>query len=163
MLDQMISRGATSKVERGASLVGLLVVLVILGGVAALAVVALPGGGGGAPGPLQDLLPAGVPDGERASGVASSRPPALTTGATTAACVANVKSIEQAAAAKHALDGAFPANIAELVAGHWLAEMPSVRGYDMTAEVVGGRPTGVILVNGQPGGQGCGAAPRIGP
>lgn len=157
MTDELMKR------ESGLSLVGVLVVLVILGGLAALAVAALPGDGAGTSGPLQGLIPGELPDGGSASGVPAGLPASPAAGARVAACLANVRSVQQAAGGKHAADGSFPATVAELVAGHWLADAPVQRGYDLMMEAVGGRPSGKVLVNGLPADQGCAAAPRPGP
>jgi hypothetical protein len=148
------------RTESGLSLVGILVVILILGTLAALTVAALN----------SDLLGtsalSGVSSGDLAGGGTRSGAatgPGFRAGATTASCIANVRTVEQAAATKHASDGVFPATVAELVTGHWLDEAPVLPGYALTIEVVGGRPTGKVLVNGSAADQGCAAPPRPGP
>lgn len=146
--------------EGGASLVGTLVVLGILGALAIFVVRAWPTASPGNSATVRQLA-------EEASGVGSPapaqpRPPAAV--ASTAACQASVRSIEQAAAAKRASDGTFPTGIGELVSGRWLAEAPSLPGYDLSMEAAGGVLTGRVLVNGRPADQGCAAGPpRTGP
>lgn len=147
------------RMDRGASLVGVLVVLVILGALATVAVAAVNSDVLG----TASLTPAGDPgSGGAVPGGTAGPPRSPTAGAAPAACLANVRSVEEAATAKHASDGAFPATLAELVAGRWLDEAPSQRGYDLTLETAAGRPSGKVLVNGLPAQQGCAAAPRSG-
>jgi hypothetical protein len=149
--------------DRGASLVGVLVVLVILGALAAVAV-AVVNRDVLDTAALSRLAPASIPEeGGPVAGGAPAPPRSPTAGASPAACLANVRTVEQAAAAKHASDGAFPATVAELVSGHWLDEAPSQRGFDITLEAAAGQPSGKVLVNGLPAEQGCAGAPRSGP
>ena len=145
--------------ERGASLVGTLVVLVILGALAIFVVRAWPSGSPGTSATVRQL--AAEANGVGSPAPAQPRPP--TAVASTAACQASVRTVEQAAAAKRASDGTFPTGIAELVGGRWLAEMPSLPGYELSMESVGAAPTGRVLVNGRPADQGCAAPPRTGP
>lgn len=150
--------------EGGASLVGVLVVVMILGLLGTLGLLAfsvLPSDPVGTSS-LKALEPGGDLAGAGASSTVSGRPRSPTAGGASAACMSNVRVIGQAAATKHATDGAFPATVDELVQGRWLSEAPSLRGYDLTMELVGGQPTGRILVNDQPAEQGCAAAPRPG-
>lgn len=152
--------------DGGASLVGVLVVVMILGLLGTLGLLAfsvLPSDPLGTSN-LQGLEPVGggPANGGAAPGAAPGRPVSPVASAVTAACMSNVQLLVQAAATKQATDGAFPATVAELVTGRWLSEAPTLRGYDMTMESVGDRPTGKILVNDQPAEQGCAAAPRPG-
>ena len=145
--------------ESGVSLAGTLVVLVILGALALFVVRAWPSGSPGTSATVRQL----AADANRAGSPApaQARPP--TAVAITAACQASVRTIEQAAVAKRTSDGTFPTDIAELVSGRWLAEVPSLPGYELSMEAVGGTPTGRVLVNGRPADQGCAAPPRTGP
>lgn len=140
---------------------GTLVVLVILGGLAVLVVTAWPTDPSGTSATLRGLTSEANLAGKPAGGAAALRTPVAPADA--AACTANVRSVEQAAAAKHASDGAFPATVAELVAERWLATAPALAGHELTMEAIGGRPTGKILVNGRPAGEGCATPPRSGP
>jgi hypothetical protein len=117
-----------------------------------------------APGDATKLTGAPTPAGQAVGGAAAeadmggpsaANPPSLMSTARTAACRGNVGVVETAIATKHTTDGTYPASIDELVAGHWLDAVPSTAGYRMTLEVVDGQPTGHLLVNGQPGLQGC--------
>ena len=146
------------RTESGVSLVGMLVVVVILGTLAALTVAALNSDLLGTS-DVSGLSPNADPGGSGA-GPGAAAGPRVAAGATTASCTANVRTLEQAAAAEHAADGAFPATVTELVTGHWLDEPPALPGYELTMESVGGRPTGRILVNGLPAAQGCATPPR---
>lgn len=138
--------------EGGMSLIGLLVVLAILaalGGMAVLAVSRLARDPTATSARLSGLTQTAGP----AGGLLAPGSPA--DGPNVAACIANARSVERAAAAKQAADGAFPATVDELVDGRWLAEPPVLRGYALTMEVSGGRPTGKVVVNGVPAEQGC--------
>ena len=144
--------------EGGASLLGVVLVLVILGalgGLAVLAVNRLVADPSLTSARLNGLVP---PDAV-ADGGAAARPRSPAFGPSITACTATVRSVEQAVAAKHATDGTYPATVAELVAGRWLSGPPVLGGHELTMEVAGGRPTGKVLVNGLPPEQGC-AAPQ---
>ena len=135
--------------DRGASLVSVLLVLVVLGSLAGLALMALPDEP--SVGPSLDAS-AGAPS-------TSAQPRSLPDGATQAACTATVRAVEQAAAAKLAVDGRFPATVEELVSGGWLSTVPVLRGYQLLIDTA----TGKVLVNGLPAGQGCAAGYRPDP
>jgi len=147
--------------DQGASLVGILALLVVLAAMGAAVFTLLN----------KDLLGTSdlsaltqdEPGAGPGSSAPTSRPRSPAAGATSAACTADVRTLEQAAAVKHAADGAYPTAIAELVAGHWISEAPALRGYELTLEVVGGTPTGRILVNGLPADRGCNGEPRPAP
>jgi len=144
------------------SLVGVLVVLVILsalGAMAAFAVSRVPTSPH-----LSGLTPAeeaGLANKTPGSGPSQPRSPVQA--AAPAACMANVRLIEQAATAKFGIDGTFPATVTDLVSGRWLDEAPALKGYDLTMATVDGRPTGKVLVNDLAAEQGCAAPPRKGP
>lgn len=151
----------------GVSLISTLVVLVTLGAMSAIVFSALSKGESKSTKEtkaLLDELNAPTPAGQAAAGAAAeadmagasaARPPSLAGMARTSACKANVGVLQAATATKHASDGAWPASVDELVAGHWIDSAPSTAGYHITLEVVGGQPTGQVLVNGRPGAQGC--------
>lgn len=149
--------------ERGASVVAVLVLLVILGGLSVVALAALPSD----PSTPTDALDGGTAGGGLPGGAGTDAAPghrrSPAAGALAAACTATARTIGAAAATKHAADGAFPATVAELVAGGWLSSPPALPGYELTLESTIGRPTGRILVNGQPADQGCAAEPPPGP
>ena len=137
--------------ERGFSLVGTILVLVILGGMATVVVASLPGrdpnlviGGSNA-----------APGASASAGSPAPRPPSLIGSAAIAACQADERSIEEAVAAMHASTGRYPATVAEMVAGHWLTQSPTVTAFAFSLETTGGRPTGRVLVNGSVGVGGC--------
>jgi len=141
--------------ERGVSLVGTLVVLVILGGLAVLVLSAWPDDPSGTSATLRSLTSEANLAGGGTPNVAAGAPRSPMGAADAAACTATVRSIEQAAAAKHATDGAFPSSISELVTGRWLSEAPATPGHALTMAEVGGRRNGKVLVNGLPSDQGC--------
>ena len=149
--------------EDGASLLGVVTVLVILGALAGLTVLAVTKL---AYDPVATSTRLGglTPSGglvESGPSTVTAQPRSLADSASTSACQTNVRAVEAAAAAKHAADGRFPAAMSDLVAGGWLEEAPVIRGYELTLHTAGGRPTGKVLVNGLPADQGC-AAPRAG-
>ncbi|MEJ7764456.1 MAG: hypothetical protein WKF86_03075 [Acidimicrobiales bacterium] len=154
--------------QRGAGLVSVVIVIMILGGLAGVAAYGMTRV---AKDPLDASPGAGLTPADRAllagkappEGSASLAPRRPTDGASTAACLANVRVIEEAASAKFAIDGSFPATLAELVSDRWLAEVPDLKGYELTMEAAEGRPNGKVLVNGLPSTEGCAAPPRPGP
>ena len=154
--------------QRGASLLSVLMVIMILGG---LAGVAAYGMSRVAKDPLHASPGAGLTPEDRTllagkappQGGASLAPRRPTDGASTAACLSNVRTIEAASTAKFAIDGTFPATLAELVSGRWLPEVPDLKGYELTMEAADGQPNGKVLVNGLPSAEGCAAPPRPGP
>jgi hypothetical protein len=143
-------RDTPDPAEQGVSLVGTLLVLVILGGLAAVTVASLPSGD------TRALLGGGS---SSRSPLAPNRPPSLTAAAATAACQADEQTIEEAVAAKHAVDGRYSASLGDLVAGHWLSQVPVAGGYQFTLQTEGGIPTGRVLVNGGIGIAACNALP----
>lgn len=150
--------------DRGASVVGVLVVLVILGALAGLAFVALPTDPSGTSSRLEGLGPdLSAVRGGPASSTASTRPPSPVAGATTGSCATTARTVQTAVGAKQAADGVAPSSVSELVAGGWLSQAPALRGYELTLEQAGGRPTGKVLVNGLPAEQGCSVPPKSGP
>lgn len=155
--------------SRGVSLLSTLFVLVILGAMAGVVVASLPTGDTKSDkerNKLLNELNAPTPAGQAAGGAAAEanmggpsagagNSSSLASNARTAACRANVGVVEAAVTTKHGTDGTYPASVDELVAGHWLDAAPSTVGYQITLELAGGQPTGRVLVNGQPGVQGC--------
>lgn len=152
------------KGQDGASLLGVLVVVMILGALAGLAVLSitkLAYDPAATSTRLSGLTPSGgLIDG--GSSATATRPRSVANDASAAACQTNVRTIEAAAAAKRATDGSFPATIDELVAGRWLDEAPVIRGYELTLQTLGGRPTGKVLVNGLPANEGCAGVSKSG-
>lgn len=146
--------------EQGMSLVGMLLTLVILGGMAAIAVHALGGDstdptGTGIPSALAPgLLPASggdpVAEGGASAGAGPGGPAALAHSASPAVCMQDAATLESAMSAASVTGGTFPTTLAELVAKGFLSELPDAPGYTFAPEVVGGRATGKILVNGLP-------------
>jgi hypothetical protein len=138
--------------ERGFSLVGTILVLVILGGMATVVVASLPSGGG-----LDPVLggSSAPPGASVSAGPPAPRPPSLIGSAAIAACQADERSIEEAVAAMHASTGSYPATVAEMVSGHWLTQSPNLAGFRFSLETTDGRPTGRVLVNGSAGVGGC--------
>ena len=149
--------------ERGVSLVGTLVVLVILGGLAVVVLRAWPDNPSGTSATLRGLTSEANLAGGGAPNAAAGAPRSPTGQADAAACTANVRSIELAAATMHASGGAFPSSVSELVTGRWLSEAPATPGYVLTMAGVGGQRTGKVLVNTLPAEQGCAAPPRVVP
>jgi len=149
--------------ERGVSLVGTLVVLVILGGLAALVLSAWPDDPSGTSATLRSLTSEANLAGGGAPNVAAGASRSPVGGAGAAACTATVRSIEQAAATMHASGGAFPSSISELVTSRWLSEAPATPGYALTMAEVGGQRNGKVLVNGLPSERGCAVPPRMVP
>jgi hypothetical protein len=137
----------------GASLVGILLVLVILGGLATVAVTSLPSGGGllgrgssAEPGTSTNVGP-GSP--------IANRGQSLTAAASRAACQADARSIEDAVAEFRAANGAYPQTLNDIAAGRWLSQVPIDRDHHFSLETIGGRPTGRVLVDGRPWADGC--------
>jgi len=149
--------------ERGVSLVGTLVVLVILGGLAVVVLSAWPDDPSGTSATLRGLTSEANLAGGGAPNAAAGGPRSPVGDAGAVACTANVRSLEQAAATMHASAGTFPATVSELVGGRWLSEAPVSPGYALTMAVTDGQPNGRILVNGLPADQGCAAPPRARP
>jgi hypothetical protein len=173
------STGNRGENPPGVGLISTLVVLVTMGALGAIVVSSLPFGGGssdtqaksllneanaqgdasklvGAPSPAGQVL-GGAAAEANMGGPSAANPPSLPSTARTAACKDNLRTVEAAIATKNATDGAYATSIDELVAGHWLDAAPSMVGYQMTLEVANGQPTGHVLVNGQPGIEGCNA------
>ena len=127
-------------------LVGLLVVLVILGAMAAVAMSSL--GGDDSPVPRRLSPPdTALPPGGRPVGGAGA--------ASAEACRMDVATLERAMAISYARSGAHPTDLSQLVDQGMVSALPDRAGYVFTAEVVDGRGTGRVLVNGRPGPQGC--------
>lgn len=139
--------------DRGASLVSVLIVLVVLGGLGALAVAALPDDPSGTSDELRSLESTLAPAAPTSAGGGVR---SLSAGAGADACMIMVRTLNTAAEAKHAADGTYPADPADLVPGY-LSEEPAIRGYVLRMEA-----NGKVLVNDLPAEQGC-AAPRPGP
>jgi len=137
--------------ELGASLVGILVVLVTLGALAALAASALTGEQG-VTGPAD---PATTTPGTSTGDVTARRPAGSVGAASAAACKADAATLETAMNSAHAIDGAYPASVSDLVARGFLSEVPGRPGVAFAPEMVGGQATGRILVNGLPAAEGC--------
>jgi hypothetical protein len=153
---------------RGVSLVSTLVVLTIMGAMGAVVLSSMPFGSDSndsqvksvmgeinAPTPAGQAVQGATAEANLGGGPAAANPPSLPSAARTAACRANVGVVEAAISTKHATDGSYPSSIDELVRGHWLDSAPTTAGFQMTLEVVNGQPTGRLVVNGQPGLQGC--------
>jgi hypothetical protein len=153
----------------GVSLLSTLIVLVTMGALGAVVLTSLPFGDSSSETQTRSVLNelnAPTPAGQAVQGAAAEanmggspavKPPSLPASARTAACRANVGVVNTAVATKHQTDGTYPSSIDELVAGRWLDAAPSTLGYEMSLETAGGQPTGRVLVNGQPGLQGCDA------
>lgn len=154
------------------SLVSTLVVFVIMGALGAIVLSSVPFGDSSSDPETQSLLDdmnvGPTPAGQVAGGAEvqanlggpsarAGNTPSLASNARTAACKTNVGVVEAAAKTKQVTDGAYPTSIDELVAGKWLDSAPDTKGYVMSLEVVDGQPTGLVLVNGKPGLQGCDA------
>lgn len=141
--------------ERGSTLVGLVMALVVLGGLAALVVPTLVGGDAG-PGGLgvgRGLVPT-VPGASPAGG----RGPAVIDAASVAACRADVASLETSMATAQAVTGSYPASFAELAARGFVNEVPARPGFTFAPEMTAGSPTGRVTVNGRPAAEGCAAS-----
>ena len=146
------ARGRAS--SAGAGLLGLVVLLVVLGALVAVVLAALDGeddDGSGGPGTV--AAPGGPPPvaGEAGPG----GPAGLAGAATRAACAEDARTLESAMAADHATSGSYPTTLEELRARGWVSELPARPGVEFAPEVVDGRPTGRILVNGSPAAEGC--------
>lgn len=144
------ARGRAS--SAGAGLLGLLVLLVVLGALVAVALAALDGDDGGSGG-LGSVAPGGPAPVAGAAGPGG--PAGLAGAATRAACAEDVRTLESAMAADHATRGSYPATLEELRAHGFVSELPARPGVAFAPEVVDGRPTGRILVNGLPAAEGC--------
>lgn len=145
------SRGRAS--SAGAGLLGLVVLLVVLGALVAVALAALDGDDDGSGGLGSVVAPGGpLPVGGPAG---PGGPAGLAGAATRAACAEDVRTLESAMAADHATRGSFPATLEELRAHGFVSELPARPGVAFAPEVVDGRPTGRILVNGLPAAEGC--------
>lgn len=152
---------ARPRPDAGLSLISLLFTLVILGLMAAIAVkigdgskkdsaetsglLSQMGGAAGA----ADAVAGGVQAG--AGGVAG-----IAGSAASAACRANVAIVERALETLKTQGEALPASVDELVARGKINQIPSVRGYTLSLEVVDGSPTGAVLINDRPANEGCG-------
>lgn len=145
-----MGNGPCGERELGGSLVGLLVVLVAIGAMAALAVSALSGNL--ATDPLSGLAPTS-PGHEAASGPAGAA--GLTGAAAGAACRSDVATLESAMGAAQAVNGTYPASLAELRAMGFVSELPDRPGLAYSPEVAGTSGTGRILVNGLRADEGC--------
>jgi hypothetical protein len=139
--------------QAGASLLGMVIVIAILGVLAMVASKAVTS-------PDLVIDPGSQPAPAEASTAPPSspaRPVSPATAAAVAACRLDERSVEDAATAMYASAGRYPTTIADLVAGRWLAAPPANTRYTLTLETVADRPTGRVLVNGNPGVAGCDA------
>lgn len=147
--------------DSGLSIISLVFTLVILGLMAAIAVKIGDGSKkdsaetsgllsqlGGAAGAADAIAGAAQAGAGGVGGLAGS--------AASAACKANVAIVERALATLTTQGESLPANIDELVSRGVISEIPAVRGYTLSLEVVDGRPTGKVLVNSRPAAEGCG-------
>jgi hypothetical protein len=156
----------------GVSMISTLAVLVIMGALSAVVLSSVPFGDSSSDPQTQSLMNdmnvGPTPAGQVAGGAAveanmggpsagAGNPPSLASNARTAACRTNVDVVATATRTKQATDGAYAASIDELIAGKWLDSAPDTKGFAMTLEVVEGKPTGQVLVNGKPGAQACDA------
>jgi hypothetical protein len=157
----------------GVSLISTLLVLIIMGTLAAMVFASLNMGDSKSQKETKSLLKelnAPTPAGQAAAGAAAEanmggagvapNPPSLAGAARTTACKANVGTVEAALANAHGVSGSYPPSLDALVAGRWIDAVPSTAGYHMSLEIGAGQPTGHVLVNGQPGMQGCEGPPQ---
>ncbi|HUQ62832.1 MAG TPA: hypothetical protein VM121_03660 [Acidimicrobiales bacterium] len=156
----------------GVSMISTLVVFVIMGALGAVVLSSVPFGDSSDDPQTQslmnDLNGGPTPAGQVAGGAAveaemggpsagAGNPPSLSASARTAACKTNLDIIDRAVLTKYSTEGSFPSSIDELVTGHWIDSVPSTKGYDITLEIVDGKPTGHVLVNGRAGAEACDA------
>lgn len=134
--------------QRGAGVVGLLLVLVFLGVMAIVAITMLPGSD---PPPVEDgparTITTGTPSG--AGSVIDA--------ATVTSCRASAAAIETALATATAAQGTAPASLADLVRAGFLGEVPYLARYSFAVEAAPGGSTARVTVNGRPAAEGCAA------
>lgn len=133
--------------DEGMSLIGLLVVLVVLGAMAAVVASTLTGETG-----TLTLLEQASPE---LGAEAPARPAGLPGAASSVACRTDVATLETAMGTAQAIEGTYPASLSDLMARGFLSELPNRPGLLYAPEVIDGRATGRVLVNGLPAGDGC--------